>query len=285
MKTFLYSLLSALSTSAQTTTLQFKSSTTHQPIPYLLLSISNKLRSADANGEIMLQGNKLVFQTSHVSFADSSIELPATTKDTSLVIYLREKEELLNDVTVAASVKFGGGKFAVAGNAHRKSNYIISLSANLKMGIFYMPEANAINKFLRSLQLRVQNAGDLRSENFPIELKIYGVDENQMIGAEPLNKKQLILLSGDSKAVTEIMLKERIRIPEGGLFFSLELPPVFPDEDLKVSFYATRESEECSFYLSGNFSPKWPQEVLQKGCRRDENGKARKIVYAVTYFE
>lgn len=272
-------------TNGQNISILFKSASKDVAVPFVTVYTKGKVKAADANGVIILTGNNAGFSTSHVSFADTAVAIKNIKNDTSIIVYLQEHIEVLNSFTVPSPENYLTKKYLTSGNAHRRSDYVISLHSNLKVGIFYEQGADkASGKYLRSIQLRLQNANALNAQKFPLELKIFRINGG-LIDSVPANKKQIIVFSDKLKAVSEIFVQQRIKIPPEGLFFSLELPPVFPGADTNANLYAGFTSDNCRLFISGNYGPYWDPTLLQKPCTRDDQGKARDIVYSITYFD
>lgn len=273
-------------TNAQKSLVHFKSTLNRQPVPFVTVYMQGKVKAADANGEILLTGNSIHFTASHVTFEDSIIAITNIRTDTTIVVYLQEHVKSLSSLTLRSSDNYVSKKYFTSGNVHTKSNYVISLHSNLKVGILYKSDSQkAVGKYLRSLQLRMQNPKELGTDNFPLELKIFNVTGN-VIDSVPTNKKQIIIFSKQFQPVTEVLVNQRIKIPSDGLFFSLELPPVFPNANLTVNLFAAFDNNgHCQLFVTSNSKPFWDPFILQKPCSRDDNGKAKKSIHSITYFD
>lgn len=269
-------------------TVLIKITSNEKAVPFATISDSMKgvIQFSDMSGEAGLKSDNYNLTISHVSFDDYHLSLPGTAHDTIVLISLTPKATVLETVSVynEKADKSKKYKYEVFEKKLRSSLTLrekILLGVNIPLKNFDSDD----HKYLRSICFILDSIQKTRKEEFVIEFKVYALNENNQPEPVPLNIKPLYLRSGDVKKNNEIILNEKILLPEYGLFISAELPEVFTNKYLyTITFSGDYKTDKPQTFIKKNYDGKWHSEDFKNGLQLPD-GKYWAMNFGITYWK
>lgn len=251
-------------------------STTKEPIPYVNISIQGEKTfalSADENGNFTLPENlkqESDIYMSAVGYANTSVKISAI-KD---IIFLQPQPIELNEVVIGTKK----GEHSIVINPVKKvkntwTGYAGGNSGILMMASYipYKTEYEA-TPFLDKVHFRV-----LANKENTFNMRLYTANEDGSPGEYLYNKNILVTVTPKQKSAIVDFSKNKVRIPEEGLFVVMEIITIeqnrlgsSEDDKLPAHLYAYGPGFVCEitdephgwFYKEG----KWQQNPkLEKG--------------------
>lgn len=265
--------------------LKFVDDTNHVQYVQVYDSLKKHIYYADSLGILSLSVGDYVLTSSHVSYRGSRICLNNIYSDTTIIISLLKRNNLIPGVTVLSKRNHTQCKSLFeAGRLFRHSNTILNVSCKLKMGLL-ISDYTKNGSILKSIKFNLLNTKLNRRESFFIELKLYAVLDDLSLDTIPLNKIPIYLYSKTFKPINEIILNESIVLPDKGLFISFETPSFNSFDKKIISFPISSNANKCSIFIANNNITFWSPNILKESaCRINSlKGKYENISFQISY--
>ncbi len=201
---------------------------TNEPIPYCNIVLGNNQGfTTNHIGEFCIKSNKEILSSpitvSNISYHQKSVIV----NNTDTIIYLNPKHYKLNDI----NINWSKIKFTYLGNKLSKPDSYIHLWRFCQTGI----HISALKKntgIIETVIVPIQNPNE---QKVPFRLHIYAADSLMQIGNELLPEN--VYGQGVDKNYETIeidVLKYQIKIPENGVFITIELLSNNKPEELQI---------------------------------------------------
>jgi hypothetical protein len=271
---------------SQNIDLKIQSDNNSIPFATILDSTKGIIEFSDISGMVKLKKGDYYLTISHVSFEDYHLIIENIKEDTTIIINLESKTEILETVAISSSKIDKTKKYNYGALNHRTSSSI-TLKEKILMGVIIA--VNTLNgenpKYLRSIMFKMDNIKKTKKENFVIELKLFGFNKNNQLDTVPLNSQPIYLKSINIKKINEIMLSEKIRLSENGLFISIELPEIMKDKKTyTITFWGDYYSDIPLTYIKKNIDGKWTNDDLLHGHKLP-TGNYWAMNFGITYWK
>jgi len=212
-------LLSLNNLNAQNKCFAIIDSITNEPIPYCNIAlekgdgfVTNHL------GEFCIAFSKndslLKLNVTNVSYHQKSLSVFQNSTDS--IIYLQPKQYKLNEI----EINWSKYQFLWVGNTLKNADSYISLWRFCQTGIYIAPLKNR-SAIIETISVAIQNSNP---EKVPFRVHVFEVDSTGGVGSDLLPENVYGLLKDADFAIVELnILKYQLKIPDRGLFITVEL--------------------------------------------------------------
>ncbi len=288
MKIFLILLFSQLQVSGQKIILKIANN--NIPVQFATISDTKKgiVGFSNKDGIAILNAESYNLTVSHVSFKDFPLNI-SSTKDTLINISLDYKVLSLENVAVIAK-KIDKSKIYSFGTYNKKTSSRFLLRQKIMLGIKFPNlslEGDSI-KYLRSIKFKLDKSYYDICKECVLEFKIYELTENNTnISDNPLNTKPIYIKLNDLRKKNEVLINENIKLPNDGIFISLEFPETFDlNYDWTISFVGDPMSEIPLVFVTRNHNGKWSKfELSSQQLNKFPNEKYLQLNFGLTYWQ
>ena len=262
------------------------------PYVYIRDSVNNQLYGTDSTGHCMVKTKDAILYFTHVSYQTKRIVLTHVLVDTSITIFLENRNEVIEPITVQASKNKKLIGIYSYGNFKKSSGnggLVLNFGQRLHYG-FWVKLLDSGQKYLHSIDFALKRKIGLREMDFVIELKVYGINDG-CLSVLPLHRKPIYIQASTLGKKNRIAIEERIPIGTEGVFISFELPLVYDKKGVAVvlplagRWEQNEADEKCWMFVGNDRSVPWngqrikPMPIEMNGSFASGNVGIRYSVY------